>query len=379
MRIQFISGMIGHPWGGSELLWSEAALRLNAMGHEVRASVARWPTTPAPVMRLRQNGVRVTERPLRTNSLIHRGFANLRRLVGGKHPESPEWRRIVDFRPDLVCISHGGVVCGLDWMLKCNTIGLPYVSLSQANSEHWWSSDSALEHIRTGHFGAVRSFFVSDANRRLFELQIGARISNGEVVWNPYNVPWDFSSGWPDSSGTCKLACVARLEPPAKGQDLLFQVLAMDKWRQRDITVSLYGKGPNGAALQALSASLGIENKVVFAGHVSDVGEIWRTHHALVLPSRYEGLPLSLVEAMLCGRPSIVTDVAGNAEPLDNDVSGFIAEAPTVKHLNEAMERAWQRRNEWESIGQAAATAIRGMIPQDPAQAFADKLLGLIR
>ena len=53
---------------------------------------------------------------------------------------------------------------------------------------------------------------------------------------------------------------------------------------------------------------------VHFRGHVNDIRAIWEQNHLLVLPSRYEGLPLALVEAMWCGRPAVVTDVGGNAE-----------------------------------------------------------------
>src|SRR5437763_3000966 len=47
---------------------------------------------------------------------------------------------------------------------------------------------------------------------------------------------------------------------------------------------------------------------------------------------------------ILCARPAIVTNVGGNAELLEDGRSGFVAPAPTIKHLNEAMERAWDRR-----------------------------------
>ena len=51
-----------------------------------------------------------------------------------------------------------------------------------------------------------------------------------------------------------------------------------------------------------------------FHGHVSDVRGIWYDNHLLVLPSRCEGTPISLVEAMIWGHPAVVTGVGGNAE-----------------------------------------------------------------
>ena len=64
----------------------------------------------------------------------------------------------------------------------------------------------------------------------------------------------------------------------------------------------------------------------------------------LVMPSRFEGLPLAIVEAMLCARPVVATDVAGHAEVVEDGVTGFLADAPTVGAIAAALERCWVRR-----------------------------------
>jgi glycosyltransferase involved in cell wall biosynthesis len=377
MRITFISGMSGYPWGGSEMLWSEAAIRLSEMGHEVQASVVRWPVTPRSVMYLKHRGVHVLERGRRRQGLIKR-FLNNAKIRLGILPElNQDCWNILAFKPDLVCVSHGATSCGIEWMQRCMHLGIPYVSVAQANFEQWWPDDQRALAIRTAYEGARKAFFVSHANLALFEKQLGISLNNAEVIWNPFNVRWNACPPWPESVETVCLACVGRLEPGAKGQDLLFQVLALPKWRERPVTLTLFGNGPWEKNLRLLAEMLGITDRVTFAGHVEDIEKVWSTHHVLVLPSRYEGLPLSMVEAMLCGRPVIVTDVAGNSEPLEDNITGYIAESPSVRHLDEAMERAWHHRYEWRSIGAAAGLSIRKQIPQDPAQVFIEKLLTL--
>jgi glycosyltransferase involved in cell wall biosynthesis len=103
--------------------------------------------------------------------------------------------------------------------------------------------------------------------------------------------------------------------------------------------------------------------------------EIWKTNHALVLPSRYEGLPIALVEAMLCGRFGIVTNVSGNVEVVENNVNGFIAEAPKTVYLDGALERAWVKRDQWGVIGQKARSFIRTVISRDPIADYARVLM----
>ena len=83
------------------------------------------------------------------------------------------------------------------------------------------------------------------------------------------------------------------------------------------------------------------------------------------------------MEAMLCHRFAIVTAVGGNAELVEEGVSGFVAEAPSVATLGAAMERAWVRRAEWRELGLAAGRRVRALVPSDPAADFANRLLGL--
>ena len=80
---------------------------------------------------------------------------------------------------------------------------------------------------------------------------------------------------------------------------------------------------------------------------------------------------------MLCGRPAVATNVAGNSEVLDDNETGFLAAAPTTAHFDEAMERAWQRRCQWEDMGREAARRIRLAVPEDPVGVFADQLMKL--
>ena len=130
--------------------------------------------------------------------------------------------------------------------------------------------------------------------------------------------------------------------------------------------------------IEQMVRRLGLGDRVKIVGFVSPVEKIWADNHVLVMPSRYEGLPLALVEAMLCGRPAVATDVAGHSEVLQDGVTGFLADAPTPRSMNKALERLWSRRAELESMGKAAAASIRRHVPADPGRAFAEKIKALL-
>lgn len=374
-KIAFVSTMAGSPWGGSEELWCRTAMRLRDTGHEVAASVYQWPERPEAVAKLIAAGVDVGFRPLKPSAAGRLMRKLERRFFPTPIPrESMNWLRKQS--PDLVVISQGGPWEALSWMSACRELGLKYCPVIHANSEIWWPVDKWREDIVNGFPAAERVFFVSQANRRLMELQCGFRIGNSEVVVNPCNVDPAREIPWPGDDGPTRIACVGRVDPQAKGQDLLMQVLAMPKWRGRPVHLNIYGGGPCLRSLEALQQMLGLDH-VTFAGHVGDVAGIWEKNHALVLPSRFEGLPLVIVEAMLCGRPVITTDIAGNAEYLKDGVTGFVAAAPTVRHLDEAMERAWSARARWAEIGALARADMLAALPPDPIKTFATRLTGL--
>lgn len=118
---------------------------------------------------------------------------------------------------------------------------------------------------------------------------------------------------------------------------------------------------------------------VHFRGHVSDIENIWSENHYLLQPSRYEGMPCTLVEAMLCGRGAVVTNVGGNAELVEDGVSGFVADYPHVDCLLDAMEKCWERRSEAGEIGLAARRRAESCIPECPEMVFGRELIGWMR
>jgi glycosyltransferase involved in cell wall biosynthesis len=362
--VAFVSTMEGVPWGGSEVLWSRAAAHLLASGAEVAASVRHWPAAPRPVEELSRAGCRLFFR--RPPSLAVRAC----RRLGLCRPRAYDW--LGRFRPDLVVVSLGIHLEGVEAAAACRAAEIPYVLLVQAADENRWPGDDDLDPLREAYLGARACFFVSRRNRELLETMLAAPLPQARVVCNPFNVRYDAAPPWPNG-GEFRLACVAALAPVAKGQDLLFAAMARPEWRERPLRVSLYGAGQNARSLRRL-AELWRLDRVEFRGFTNDIEEVWAGHHALVLPSRHEGMPLAVLEALLCGRVCVVTDVAGNSEFIDDGVTGFIAAGPTPALFRDALERAWARRDEWQNIGARAAQSARLRIPADPAAAFVGEL-----
>jgi glycosyltransferase involved in cell wall biosynthesis len=373
-HIAFVSTMAGDPWGGSEELWSRTAVRLVKQGIPVVASVHGWPQLDRRVGDLSNAGVDVRPRPIR-HSLI----ASVRRRISRNSQIVTDvenaFRRI---SPALVVISEGGAFPPIELVELCVMKGLPFAAVMHANFDNWWPKDDVAARYRKALPLALRCFFVSEANRELEEKQLGYEFENAEIVRNPVNIELDAPLPWPmiAANQELRIACVGRLIPPQKGQDILLEALANRRWAERNWRLTVYGEGPHRNGLERLIRKLNLSGRIDMPGQVA-VEQIWRENHVLVIPSRFEGLPLTIVEAMLCGRPVIATNVGGNSEMIEDAVTGFLAETASVESLDKALERLWIDRDRLQQMGKVAAANIREFMPVDPVGTFAEKLIQL--
>ncbi|MDP9190078.1 MAG: glycosyltransferase family 4 protein [Acidobacteriota bacterium] len=378
-RCRFIFISSNGSWGGSEELWSATAASLAETGHEITVFKGGIDNEQPRLRRLRELGCRMYDLEW-WPFFLRKAYPFMKRIAHGFAYACQIVRLRIGLAftsaADLVILSQGGNSDGVYFGNVIRKRQQPYVVIVQKASDLYWPSDPQLDSMRAIYGEARACFFVSEHNRQLTEEQIGMALPHATIVRNPALVPWERRSDWPDDGQGLRLACVGRMQTMEKGQDLLLRVLASDKWRKRPLSVTFYGAGPNRIGLEEMAQYLELTS-VTFAGFVHDVAAIWNDHHALILPTRCEGLPLVLVEAMLSGRLPIVTTAGGNAEVVDDDVTGFLANAATEDALDEAMERAWSRRDEWQTIGEAAATKIRTLVPPDPAGAMAAMLLRL--
>jgi glycosyltransferase involved in cell wall biosynthesis len=139
-------------------------------------------------------------------------------------------------------------------------------------------------------------------------------ISNGVDAARFAAPPVDLASlGVP--AGQHVLACIGRLDRQ-KGVDWLLDLLPAVFARQSTHDLLVVGQGPDESALRRQARRLGIDQRVHFVGLRADVAGIMAAIDLLVLPSRWEGMPNVLLEAMAAGRPVVATAVEGVAEVL---------------------------------------------------------------
>ena len=375
MKIGFYSCMTGMPWGGSEELWWRTARKLQIDGTEVCVNYKWWPETARQLVQLQDSGgnVWLRNRPL---GFWERKFGRAKSVLNGRHGGERVW--LEKTQPDAVLVTLGFHPDRIDVATECKAMGIPYAINVQCASNTFFIHSDCLDEYRVWYRNAERVYFVSEENRIKMENNLAIKLDNYEIVANPFNMRPNEVPEFPSTEQGFQIACVGRLHFQSKGQDVVIAVFKQDKWRDRSVKVNFYGSDQgNRRQLEDLIQLHGIGEQLTYCGFKNKITDIWAENHALLLPSRYEGAPLVIVEAMLCNRISIATDIGRNRELLEDGTTGFIAESATPRLLDEAMERAWQARERWEELGQLAGRQIRDRYTLDPIGDFADKLKSL--
>lgn len=133
--------------------------------------------------------------------------------------------------------------------------------------------------------------------------------------------------------------CAARLHPQKAHGVLLDAARAVADRGGRRFKIALAGEGSLRADLEARVRALGLVDVVHFLGFRSDVRALLPQADAFVLPSYYEGLPLSVLEAMAAGVPVVVTNVGGNPGIVEDGRNGLMVPAGDASALAQAMGR----------------------------------------
>ncbi|WP_243373854.1 glycosyltransferase [Geotalea sp. SG265] len=122
-----------------------------------------------------------------------------------------------------------------------------------------------------------------------------------------------------------------------KNQALLIRAIALLKEWGRGCRGVIVGDGPCRKDLEDLAADLEVGEEIIFLGTRNDAPSLYAAFDIYCLCSRYEGLPLTLLEAMAASVPVIGTRVLGIADVINHDVNGLLVPDDSSSHLAAAI------------------------------------------
>lgn len=367
MKIAILSTISNYTWAGTEEVWAQFATKALAQNHQVYLAADRQVDQSQQVQALAQQGLQVA---------VRKPFRPTKLYILKEHFWS-DMQAIYRWQPDILLINSGSLF---------DILNLPvlYQFCQKINCAKVFFCHFVAETLIPQNRDRLKEFlplidawvFVSQHNKALAERQLAYHFPESKVIVNSSRFHIQESPKW-SNTDTVNFGCVARIETLWKGQDVLLEVLSKPAWQEREWHLNLYGEGCDREYIDNLIASYNLKQRVTCHGYVRDIKTAWQDNHLMVLPSRGEGTPLAVLEAMMCGRPTVTTDVGGNREILEDGATGFIADTATPYSFGKALERAWQQQERWQEMGNLAQQKAQELTTADPSQQLLDYLIQL--
>jgi glycosyltransferase involved in cell wall biosynthesis len=207
---------------------------------------------------------------------------------------------------------------------------------------HTWSFDEGVPSLRRKvaipleRFAASiggRIITVSDANTNKALRHAVASKQSMIRIWN--GVPDSDLRAKPGTRDEVTMISVARMVPQ-KDFELLIRSLAgvEGNWR-----LQLVGDGPLRPSLESLGEQLGLTSRLQFLGERNDVAKLLSNADIFLLISKWEGLPISIIEAMRAGLPVIASDVGGVNEMVEPEINGLLTRMEDEEMLRGCIKR----------------------------------------
>jgi len=350
MKIGYVTLNQGSYRGGSEKLWRESACQAIENGHEAVVSVYANSVIPTQEI-FKDRNVSIEAR------LNFNGFTLWRRLS----LYTKRFFRNDDI--DAIVVSCGGLA---EIELKINQtrikqMSVPYVVLIHSNTDNWTFSNKNQRTISNILKNAEKVFFVSKKLIKQSESQLSIKLTNASIIKNP--IKRVDSSPLPKTKG---IAFIGSVDIAVKGIGLLIETFANNIWGDRGVILNIYGEGRDELEIANIIKKYRMQDRVKMHGWVENIDDVWEENLTLISTSFNEGMPMVIQEAMMRGRVVVATDVGGATEIIEDGVSGFIANHPTVEDINYALERWWDERDNWVQVAKKGVESVNVYLDSTP-------------
>ena len=354
MRILIINSEYPPIGGGAGNASAHIAAQLEKMGHKLAVVTSRFGKLP--------------HKEQAENLTIYR-IPSIRRRQDRSNPleqiifllSASLWTLslIPHFKPNATLAFFGVPSGAIAWLLKM-VYRIPYViSLRGGDVPGFRPYDFHFYHRLIAPFLRMiwknASAVVANSNGlRQLAVTFDPRF---EIPVIPNGVDLDLYKAVEHDWSSPRLLSVGRIVHQ-KGLDLAMHALGVLKdlnWEWR-----IAGDGPQLQALQALAEELGIQDRVFFLGWQSrpEITEGYQQSNVFLFPSRHEGMPNAMLEAMASGLPVVASCIAGNEELVVDGETGYLVPSEDIEALQNALKKLLDDAGLRQQMGLAARRRV---------------------
>lgn len=211
---------------------------------------------------------------------------------------------------------------------------------------------AAIEHVMLGI--TKRVICVSEFDRKLAKRWFLHNYNRVITVHNGIADKKFSNSTVREYSLPLKLVSVARFSHQKNNMELIRAVEQINKLYSGSLQLNMVGDGPLLSEAQAYVESYKLEDDVHFLGSRTDVDDILNQNDIFCLISNYEGLPISIIEAMRAEMPIIASDVGGVNELVQDGVNGLLIPRGNIFELVDKLKYILEHKDLIKSMGEAS-------------------------
>jgi glycosyltransferase involved in cell wall biosynthesis len=354
MRILILNGEYPPIGGGAGNASAHMAAQFEQMGHLVTVVTSRFKALPHQEQ---QGGVTIYRVP------------GLRRRQDRSNPleqvifilSASLWamRAIPRFQPQATLAFFGVPSGAVGWLIK-KLYRIPYiVSLRGGDVPGFRPYDFRIYHQLVGPFLRViwRNAAAVVANSRGLRQLATAFDSRFEIPIIPNGIDLDSYKTTGRDWTFPRLLSAGRIVHQ-KGLDLAMR--ALGGLKEMDWEWRIAGDGPQVPMLQTLANELGIRDRVFFLGWQSreQLLKCYQEANIFLFPSRHEGMPNALLEAMASGLPVVASCIAGNEELVIDGDTGYLVPSENIESLQVALRKVLMDSGLLEQMGTASRQRV---------------------
>lgn len=120
-------------------------------------------------------------------------------------------------------------------------------------------------------------------------------------------------------------------------------IRALSECNNKKLIYLICGRGPFRNKLEKLKDQLNLKDQIKFLGFRKDIPEIMKASDVFIHPSKWEGLPLSIMEAMACGLPVIASNIRGSSDLISNEINGKCCKPEDINQFVEAIKGLYEK------------------------------------
>jgi glycosyltransferase involved in cell wall biosynthesis len=340
LNILFMNSIAGTVWGGGEKWTMRAAVELSRRGHTVtlgcrrgsllmnRAEGAGLITAPL--------GIRTDFDPLKVGQIA--------RFLRKNHTDI----LILNFMKDIRCAGLAGRLVSVPVILARQGLVL---------FKNRWKYRIAIQRLTDGiltNSDSIKKTYLEYGWMHPSEIYV---IYNG-VARGVQDPDFNLIARYPVAENKWIILSAGRLDPQKGFQDLI-EVARMAHHQNQPWVFLVAGEGPMHEPLQRQIDRLKLQDTIHLIGFQTSLTSLMHVCDVFALPSRFEGMPNVVLEAMIEGKPVVATRIPGVEELIQDGITGTLAEPQNPEHFFSVLLNLFQHPEQQQSMGNAGQVKAR--------------------